>query len=198
MLVRKDPWGASAYCGGVWINEDHIVTAKHCVGGDKALGNDITFQTYEEFDGKYPYNKNDKTYVAIVVAVGEDVDVAVLKSKKKHIRHNVVKIFKGDIVIGGKVHVVGHPKGLPYNYTTGTISQIRDMDVNPDGDVERYYVLHITTSATYGSSGSGVYDINGNLLGIACFLIRDMPGALFYLHRDLVVEVLDQNSITYY
>jgi S1-C subfamily serine protease len=194
MLVKKDPWGTSSYCGGVWVNEDHIVTAKHCVG---KVGKKVRFQTYNEFDGQYPHNKNDKTYIAVVVALGEDVDVAVLKSNAR-VSHNVASIYKGKIVSGGKVHSVGHPTNLPYNYTTGTISQIRDMDVYPSGNSGRFYVLHVTTSATFGSSGSGVYDLNGELLGIAAFIMEEMPGAMFYLHRDLITEVLDDNSIAYH
>ena len=198
MLVQKDPWGTKSYCGGVWINERNIVTAKHCAGGDEIkVGKKIKYQTYAEFDGRYPRNKNDKTYVAIVVAWGEDVDIAVLKATSK-VNHHVARIYKNNIVTGVRVQAVGHPVGMAYNYTTGIISQIRDMNVYPSGNPGRYYVLHVTTSATFGSSGSGVYDTNGELLGIACFVSGNMPGAMFYLHRDLIVEVLDDNSITYY
>lgn len=200
MLVEASPWGTKAYCGGVWINETHIITAKHCIVNDNdqaEYGHEIKFQTYQEFDGNYPINKIEKTYKASVIAFSDDIDIAILESYDS-LPHNIARLYKHNLIQGMSVHTMSHPTGLSYNYTQGLLSQIRNMDVKPSGNDGRYYSLHITTSAASGSSGSGVFSENGELLGIACFKTERLPGALFYLHRDLVLEVLTTHSIHFY
>lgn len=200
MLVKSSTWGTKAYCSGAWVNKDHIVTAKHCVTNDNneaELGYEVEFQTYKEFEGQYPYNKNHTIYNAKVIGFLDDVDIAILKSEND-VSHGIARIRKDTIKQGLKVHTLSHPVNMMYNYTQGMVSQVRDMDVYPGDEPGRYYVLHVTASATYGSSGSGLFDDNGDLLGIACFISTRMPGAIFYLHRDLLVEVLEKYSVEYY
>jgi len=200
MFVEIDPWGTKSFCGGVWINESSFVTAKHCISNDEGkskVGDEFKFQTHHEFDGHYPVNSNSKIYKAKVIAFGTDIDIAILKTEDE-INHGIAKLYKKNIRQGLRIHTMSHPVRMSYNYTQGIVSQIRDMEVFPSGNEGRFFVLHVTTSATNGSSGSGLFDDKGELLGIASFISRAMPGAMFYIHRDLVVEVLEENSIPYY
>ena len=71
----------------------------------------------------------------------------------------------GDLVIGETVYTIGSPKGLDRTFAQGLLSGLRKMD-----GVE---YIQTTAPISKGSSGGGVFDDRGNLIGITTFTISD-------------------------
>jgi serine protease Do len=64
--------------------------------------------------------------------------------------------------IGDPVFAVGNPHGLGWTHTAGDISQVRRR--TQDG--YQFRVLQTTAAINPGSSGGGLYDAEGRLIGI--------------------------------
>ena len=72
--------------------------------------------------------------------------------------------FYDDIKIGEKVYTLGSPSGLENTFAEGMLSGKRTQD-------GRNY-LQTTASISPGSSGGGLFDAEGQLIGITTFLLE--------------------------
>jgi len=188
-----------SYCGGTWVSETEIITAKHCV--DDEEDGLVEFQMYYDFDNHYPLSENDTVYVAEIVDTGATngdsvMDLALLRSVDK-IKHGIAPIARYDIPLGMDTLIIGHPKGMQFAPTKGVISGDRMYLLLPTF-TERH-VLHITFLGTFGNSGGGAFDMSGQLLGILSFMKdpSESPGQMFAVHRDDIRYFLDQNHVKY-
>ena len=66
------------------------------------------------------------------------------------------------IQIGDAVFAVGNPHGLGWTHTGGDVSQIRRQSSGGFG----YRVIQTSAAINPGNSGGGLYDHEGNLIGI--------------------------------
>ncbi len=66
------------------------------------------------------------------------------------------------VVIGSKVFAIGNPHGLGWSHTAGDVSQIRRQNQGP---VE-LKVVQTSAAINPGNSGGGLYDDQGDLIGI--------------------------------
>ena len=84
--------------------------------------------------------------------------------------------------IGEDVYAVGSPKGLDLSLSSGIISQLRQ------GTITRY--IQTDASVSPGSSGGGLFDSGGNLIGILTSKIadEDVEGIGFAIPADLVIN----------
>ena len=73
----------------------------------------------------------------------------------------------GSLAVGERVYTIGNPSGLEATFGEGIISGLRHA-----GGIR---LIQTTAPASPGSSGGGLFDARGNLLGITTFLIR-APG----------------------
>lgn len=80
--------------------------------------------------------------------------------------------------IGEKVVVIGNPRGLEGSVSTGIISGIR-----PISDFDVY---QLTAPISPGSSGGPVFNIDGEVLGIATFTIRESQNLNFAMPASLL------------
>lgn len=113
-------------------------------------------------------NKNN-AYGVRLVAQNEQADLALLKIVKPPSGLPAVKL--GDIFsvqVGEDIHIIGHPHGLLWSYSTGVVSQVRnDYDWQyADGSKHLAKVLQMQTAINPGNSGGPVLDNNGNILGL--------------------------------
>lgn len=196
-LVIKDGNGNYIpFCGAVWINRNHLVTAKHCVENDYdevEIGSMFKFQIYKEFDNHYPFSRNDKAYIATVIAQGADnEDVALLRSLDS-VEHNIATITKHSPKAGQTIHHVGHPRALQFTYMKCVVAEDR---VYRYAGYERH-VLHVVGSIWFGSSGGGGFNDQGSLVGIVSFLNK-APGQSFFVHIKVIRSLLNDNNIRYY
>jgi S1-C subfamily serine protease len=107
--------------------------------------------------------------VARVIAQDRTADLALLKIVKPPVGLAAVKL--GDIStvqVAQDIHIIGHPHGLFWSYTTGVVSQLRDAYhwSYSDGSKHSAKVLQMQTAINPGNSGGPVLDDSGNILGL--------------------------------
>lgn len=166
----------------------YVITCHHVIrnGGnisvfvmDKERDNygDDEYDRSYEFKGVIDYNVHNNSAVTLVG--GDSVsDVAVLKidtSKHQtednslidmsHVHKAKVSPSSREIAVGQKVFAIGNPSGMyPATVTDGTISYLyRDIAVNSIGYQS---LIQHSASTIEGSSGGGLFNLYGDLIGI--------------------------------
>ncbi len=115
-------------------------------------------------------------------------DLVILKAKGEKLP--VVKL--GDIAkanIGEKVYVISSPEGLENTISDGLLSGIRDV-------TSEKKVLQITAPISPGSSGGPVFNEDGEVIGIATFLIKEAQNLNFAMPVNLIKDRLAGKKIT--
>ena len=80
------------------------------------------------------------------------------------------------LAVGERVYTVGSPSGLENTLGEGIVSGLRrraDLDL-----------VQTTAPMSSGSSGGGLFDKAGNLIGITTFLLRDSQNLNFAIAAD--------------
>ncbi len=82
--------------------------------------------------------------------------------------------------VGENVYSLGAPQGLDLSLSAGLVSQLRKID--------GYQVVQTDAAISPGSSGGGLFDSDGNLVGITTFKFVDenVEGIGFAIPADLV------------
>lgn len=196
------------YCTGVWVNEDTLVTAAHCIriavladlkkpardeDGDVVIG-DLTGQrVFYIVEGEVEEVGKDPNamHSSRAVAIDLDHDLAILKASGKVIPpHEYAQLAKTTPGIGETVHIVGQVKRLYWSYVTGVVSAYRSSlpeNRTPNGEVGPF--IQISAPVYYGNSGGGAFNNEGELIGIANFL-GGAPNTSMFAHVDSVRELL--------
>ena len=113
--------------------------------------------------------QDNDAYVFRVVAQDEKTDLALLRIVKPPAGLPAVRFGDvSNIQVAEDIHIIGHPHGKLWSYSTGVISQIRDnYDWKySDGSEHLASVLQMQTAVNPGNSGGPVLDNNSNLLGL--------------------------------
>jgi hypothetical protein len=150
----------SAQGSAVAVSPSHLVTNCHVVAGAERL---ILSQGAEQFD-------------AILLSEDSISDRCILTAQKPLANYvHGVRSFS-DLEIGERVFTVGSPRGLEQTLGDGLISGLRS-------DASTRY---IQTSAPIspGSSGGGLFDSSGNLLGITTFMLKDSQSLNFAIAAE--------------
>ena len=87
------------------------------------------------------------------------------------------------VAVGDKVYAIGAPKGLELTLSEGLVSGLRDTG---DG----YRVVQTSAAISSGSSGGGLFDDQGRLVGITSFKFRDGESLNFALPINYVRGML--------
>lgn len=98
-------------------------------------------------------------------------DIAIVKAKTSDvtaINENVQAIsFADDYSVGDTAIAIGNPEGEGISVTEGIVSVDNEyIYLAIDGTTRAYRSIRIDTSIYSGSSGGGLFDINGKLIGI--------------------------------
>lgn len=99
-----------------------------------------------------------------------------------------VSLFTGRLRVGQRVYAVGAPEGLELTISEGLVSSIRELD-------DAHY---IQTSApiSSGSSGGGLFDAEGRLVGLTAFIIPEGQNLNFALPASWIVELAARSGST--
>jgi S1-C subfamily serine protease len=97
------------------------------------------------------------------LAVNVDKDLITIRLPKKMSRLNAIKIADlNSLRVGQKVVAIGSPQGLSNTVSEGIISAIRELNSSSK-------VIQTTAPLSPGSSGGGLFNESGRLVGITSF-----------------------------
>ncbi|MBI4849234.1 MAG: tetratricopeptide repeat protein [Nitrospirae bacterium] len=115
-------------------------------------------------------------------------DLVILKAKGDKLP--VVKL--GDIAkanVGEKVYVISSPEGLENTISDGLLSGIREITSGKK-------VLQITAPISPGSSGGPVFNKDGEVIGVATFLIKEAQNLNFAMPVNLLKDKIESKKVT--
>lgn len=157
-LEAKMSKGTAIGAGVVLDSNGMGLTAAHVV--DKATSIVATFK--------------DGSRVPVEVIIKDSAkDYAILKLKGSRFAPAKIGVAR-DLDIGQDLFVVGSPKNLPFSVTRGIVSALRDKHIQTDAALNP------------GNSGGPVFTIDGRLVGIVNFSVRNTEGLKFCLMIDAV------------
>jgi serine protease Do len=88
--------------------------------------------------------------------------------------------------VGQQVYAIGAPQGLDRTLSRGIISALRDMKDNAK-------LIQTDASVTNGSSGGGLFDSEGRLIGIVTFIIGEEGNLNFAIPADWIEQLATRN-----
>ena len=161
---------------GVIVLQDEILTNCHVIKDAEK----ITVQ----FD-------DDEKMPASVKGKIEGMDMCVLTAlTNKHPKTSIIPL--NDVKIGQPVFAIGNPMGLKFTISDGIISSLRGSSTNK--------LIQITAPISPGSSGGGVFDSKGKLLGITTFTLTEGQNHNFAIpasyRNTLEIVPIDNSNAT--
>lgn len=116
---------------------------------------------------------------AIVVAANERADRCVLRvGGRSGALPRWVRVRPwADIKIGEPAYTVGAPKGYELSLADGIVSAKRTM-------TDEGRVIQTSAPISHGSSGGGLFDARGNLMGITTFMLKDAQNLNFAIAAE--------------
>jgi S1-C subfamily serine protease len=148
--------------GAILDSSGYVLTNWHVVAGYKS---GIIF--LKPANGTEP--PENSAYGMQVIATNKQADLALVKIEKPPAGLVGVKIGDISLVqVAQDIHIIGHPHGKLWSYSTGVVSQIRNnYDWKyEDGSEHSAKVLQMQTAINPGNSGGPVLDNSGNMLGL--------------------------------
>jgi S1-C subfamily serine protease len=134
--------------------------------------------------------ENGATYsIRGVLKAALDKDLVLLQADAKEVPSLTISRETSLPAVGSRVAVIGSPLGLEGTVSEGIISGHRNAKKDDQ-------LLQITAAVSPGSSGSPVVDENGQVVGIATFLINNAQALNFARPVAYVSELLDQSKAT--
>jgi len=149
-LLRPSNNRGSAQGSAVAINRHYLLTNCHVMGASTA--------------GTIAHNGvQGKPLTVTLYAADKRNDRCVLKSAAALPSFVGIRPYK-NINVGEKVYTVGAPQGFSLTIAEGLLSSKREEG--------RRRLLQTSAPISQGSSGGGLFDANGNLLGITTLMSR--------------------------
>ena len=163
--------------GVIWASGDsysYIVTCYHVIEGEKEIK--ITFQ-------------NEEVGYAELVGGDAKTDLAVLQIEKTGLRPIVLPNEQSEMALGQAVIAIGNPLGVLGNSVSDGILSSLARNVSIGGSSMR--LLQTTAAVNHGNSGGGLFDLNGQLIGLVNAKISEtsVEGIGFAIPYDTIKTV---------
>lgn len=194
-------------CGGTQISPKQIVTAYHCavaavlteeeqieatiedgqivvrdidpaeVDPSRIVMKSVTYTTFAQNASK----GTKKPHKGWFIAADPKHDVALIETET--VEDTYTPLSSSDLRHGQKVFAIGHPIGLKYSYSAGVVA----MPCRERYDVCWHQIdIHILP----GSSGGGLFNEAGELVGAAAFGLSSSRGIIsgysFFVYTDAI------------
>jgi len=103
---------------------------------------------------------------------------------------SIVETVKvGDLKVGQRVFAIGNPQGMEVTLSEGLISGLRAELPGLPVDQGGGNVVQTTAPISPGSSGGGLFDTEGRLIGITTLIRREAQNINIALPADWIAEV---------
>jgi hypothetical protein len=158
----------AAECSGVLIDDDLVLTAGHCFPSDDVCSRYAIMFDYFLRDSArleplswgdiYGCRRIVKRVVSPDPSAVPRIDYAIIQLDRSATGRKPVTVRKGPLLPGEPLSTIGCASGLPMKIDSGA------HVLATRGDALDYFLLDSDTFQ--GSSGSGVFDVNGALVGV--------------------------------
>lgn len=128
----------------VAIASDEVVTNRHVVAAGYT----------------YKVKQGDKSWKAIIAWIDPNHDLALLRVAGLHATPIPLRVSPS-VAVGERVYAIGAPEGLELTMSEGIVSGLRNYEAG--------YVIQTTAPVSPGSSGGGLFDQEGRLVGVTSF-----------------------------
>ena len=148
------------YATGFFVDKNGtIITNKHVV---------INSETKQPYKKILVATATEEEFIqAEVVKVSETDDIAMIRVDKKKTTH--FKFAKG-VENGERIYTIGNPSGFGLSFTEGVVSS-NSRNVIYNGQTINCIQAGLVINE--GNSGGPVFNINGELVGIISFRLKD-------------------------
>jgi len=154
---------------GVALAQDLVVTNKHVIDDGAA----------------WRIRQGSKTWPATLTHLHADHDLCGLKAEGLRAVPVPVRA-SSTLSVGERVYAIGAPEGLEPTLSEGLISGIRDY--------ESGRVIQTSAAISHGSSGGGLFDAQGRLVGVTTFFLKEGQSLNFALPGEWV-QALTSHSV---
>lgn len=142
---------------------------------------EITTNCHVLEDGtRYQVKQANHVWPATLVRGDIDRDLCVLSAPSLTAPTVSLRGVKG-IKVGARVYAIGAPQGLELTLSEGLVSSLRQM--------ENSQVIQTNAAVSPGSSGGGLFDVDGRLIGITTFYLAEGQNLNFALPADWVTTL---------
>lgn len=146
---------------GVVVSRDYVITNRHVVERGKTIR---VRQTGKTFGANVQFTDSQFDLCGLSVPGLPATPVAIGSVR--------------NIAVGQRVYAIGAPKGLELSISEGLVSSLRPLA----GSLN----IQTTAAISHGSSGGGLFDQEGVLVGITTFVLKDGQNLNFALPADLI------------
>lgn len=128
-------------------------------------------------------------------------DVAVIKAKTEDLQKVNPQVcpvsISYDYTVGEHTYAVGNPDDGGISVTEGIVSVDSDtIELSIDGTARSYRSIRTDTALTHGNSGGGLFNMNGELIGLNNAGDEDITSMNFAIPASVLTAVAD--GIMYY
>ena len=168
---------------GIIIDErGYILTNFHVV-------KDIREVQVTTYDQRPQNSVEHKPYIAEVVAVDPETDLAIIKVNTRSPLRPISFGRSHDLMPGELCMAIGNPYGYEFSLTDGRISNInREVGVNDSPLVYRN-AIQTNTAINPGNSGGPLFNINGEMIGVNVAIRQGAANIAFAIPVDQVIEI---------
>lgn len=156
---------------GVVLAGGHVVTSCHVI----------------EDSSQIKVRMDDKEHPATLQYSDPERDVCSLNITGLNAPAAVIGTTK-TLKVGAKVYAIGAPKGLELTLSDGLVSSLREADGG--------HYIQTTAAISPGSSGGGLFDENGALVGLISFFLADGQNLNFAIPVEWVQELAKRSTET--
>lgn len=202
LVMVDDDGDTGAFCTGVWVSKETILTAAHCALAAardnaqinenvpvQALGTGVSFIVQSEVTGVFDPPKAKHT--GTVTAIDEETDVAIINAGGMVPDHKVAPLAQRVPAVGEPLHFIGHSRGVYWTYMPGVVAGFHSrLRYN----TKRGPFVQVTAPIAGGMSGGGAWDAEGRLVGMVSFVSK-APNMGFLIHVDTVRQFLKDNKV---
>src|SRR3989442_1609862 len=150
-----------AFGSGVAVAPDQVGTNKHVIEAGVSLR----------------VAQGDKVWPAMLTHIHPDHDLCQLKVGALKARPVPVRA-SSTLAVGERVYAVGAPEGLELTLSEGIISGFREY--------EQARLIQTSAAISHGSSGGGLFDAQGRLVGITTFSLKEGQNLNFALPAEFL------------
>jgi hypothetical protein len=170
LVVAGPPDGERMFGSGVVVAKEAVITNCHVAQAKEPI-----FVHY----GK-------GTYAATIQYADSDRDMCQLRVPTLE----AVAISLGSVKnvrTGQRVFAIGSPQGLALTISEGLVSSLRPIGTSK--------VIQTSAAISKGSSGGGLFDAEGRLIGITSFNIREGQNLNFAIPSDWIAELPKRSTL---